>query len=96
MKKIIIAAFLIACTSIGRAQSNPNSGNDHGQNDCQCIGIGIPNPAGDKVQQTISSNTSPSSNQPLKIGRESMGLWYIYTQYYYLQLSNMLHPKSGK
>ena len=88
MKKITLTAWLVLTTVL--AFSSGNDGNDHGQNDCQCIGIGIPrNPPNTPVKSPTPSNPSPTT-LPLKEAKNTSGqsLWFTYAQIYYLELRN--------
>ena len=90
MKKITLTAWLVFTTAL--AFSNGNNGNDHGQNDCQCIGIGIQvNPPNISDKNPPTSNPSPTT-LPLKEAKNSSGqsLWFTYLEIYYLELRNSL------
>jgi hypothetical protein len=91
----MLTAWLALTTVL--AFSGGNDGNDHGQNDCQCIGIGIqvnpPNIPG-KTPPTPSPGTPV---WPLKEAKNIGGqsLWYTYLEIYYLELRNSFLKKGG-
>ena len=91
MKKIIVAACLIFATSYSFAQPRQNDpfSNDHGQNDCQCIGIGIPTPTPDAAIKNAPGNTTPHTPKSAK--EEEPGIWYTFFKFYLAELSNSLH-----
>ena len=94
MKKIIVAACLIFATSSAFAQPRQNDpfSNDHGQNDCQCIGIGIPTPTPDAAIKNAPGNTTPHTPKSTK--GEEPGIWYTFFKFYLAELSNSLtHQK---
>jgi hypothetical protein len=101
MKKLILAACLIVAISPVFSQTiiNNSGASNHGQGDCQCIGIGIPvNLNGDQAPTPAGSVNSNPSAQPNGGGQEKMlnvspGLWYTYFQLYLLEMSNSLHKK---
>ena len=86
MKKILIAACLIL-SAAAFAQKTVNNNNDHGQNDCQCIGIGIQ--VHDKDLMKTFPGLLPISQTLNK--EESNSLWYTYLKIYMDQRSVSTH-----
>lgn len=100
MKKIILAASLLLaiCSAPAQTTSANNSGNDHGQNDCQCIGIGIPNPSGgNPAENTAQTSVAPSASQQLPQTKVAVthSLIYTYFQIYLWEMRMPIHNKAG-
>lgn len=85
-------------TSYAQQASPGESGNDHGQNDCQCVGIGIPLPKRIKSPSPAlqpSTNSSQLPTAPKEGEVVNQGFWYTYVQLYLWQMGILMHKKSG-
>jgi hypothetical protein len=90
MKKITLAACLILASGSAFSQTGPGkNANDHGQNDCQCVGIGIPNTSTEKSLQVKTGRMTEQPNKMILPG----GLWYLYLEIYLKQISSIIPMK---
>jgi hypothetical protein len=95
MKKIFVAACLIFSTAAFSQNQQINNNNDHGQNDCQCTGIGIPMPN----NKGSISDVAPGMPIPLPDKKKETNInswWYAYVQIYLNTIRNQGYIKKEK
>jgi hypothetical protein len=100
MRRIILTAGMLwALGTHAQQSSSVNSGNDHGQNDCECVGIGIPTPKEKQAPTNPLQPAAPPSSVagfPEKTEPAAYDLYYTYLRLYLWQLGIPSLRKGGK
>ncbi len=96
MKKIALAVCLISAMGTAFSQGlTPSGSNNHGQNDCQCIGIGIQNNFPNKPQVVLVP-IGPNKEKEVIVPEQNHSTWRIIIDRYLEEMRSSFHMYSGK
>ena len=94
MKKIALAACLLFATGPAFTQDGTaNNSNDHGQNDCQCMGVGKPLSTPAPSPQYTPQQYPHSIITWDKAAMQPFGLWYLYLKIYLQEVTDATQIK---
>ena len=94
MKKIALAGCLIFAMGTAFSQGQtPDGSNNHGQNDCQCIGIGIQNDFSNKPGVVF---VPPVPNKEATAPDKTHSILRIIIDRYLEEMRSSFHIYSGK